>query len=357
LRAHTTIGAVVAVAGLVALAPAAAQAATKTVTMGPPLAAQAKLMKHGATVNDFFPHGVTVNVGDSVEFVPAGFHTLDIPAKGQGPDAFALPTGDKVSGSADAAGQPFWFNGLDVLSFNPALFGSLYGKTVTYDRTNHVQSGLPLAPAPKPVTVKFAKAGRVTYFCSIHPGMKGTVHVKRRGAKVRNAKQDAHAVKVQVAKALKIARSLAKRKAPKGTVEVGLAGAHGVEYFDMLPAKTTVKVGDSLRFRMKKGSFEAHTATFGPGNPETEPESYLGQIAKGFEQPPFDPRAVYPSDVPGPATLTTTLHGNGFWNSGLMDAVKESPLPGSNTVTFGQAGTYTYYCLLHPFMRGTVEVK
>jgi plastocyanin len=356
VRFTRTAGGVAAVVAIAALVPAAAQARTKTVTMGPPAAAQAKLIKHGAVVQDFFPHGVTVNVGDKVRFVPAGFHNVDIPAKGQAPDAFATPTGNAVEGSSDAGGQPFWFNGQPVLSFNPALLASLYGKTVTYDGTERVQSGLPLAPNPKPVTVKFAKAGRVTYFCSIHPGMKGTVQVKRRGAKVRTAKQDAQAVKVQVAKALKIAKALTKKKAPKGTVEVGLPGAHGVEYFGMVPAKATVKVGESLRFRMKKGSFEAHTATFGPGNPETEPESYLGQIAKSFEQPPFDPRAVYPSDV-APVSLTKTIHGNGFWNSGLMDAAKATPLQSSSTVTFGQAGTYEYYCLLHPFMRGTVEVQ
>jgi plastocyanin len=347
---------VVTVAAIAALMPAAAQARTKTVTMGPPIAAQGKLMKHGAMVNDFFPHGVTINAGDSVAFVPAGFHTVDIPAKGQGPEVFALPTGAKVADAADAAGQPFWFNGLDVLSFNPSLFASRYGTSVDYDGSDRVQSGLPLAPDTKPIKVTFEKAGRVTYFCTIHPGMKGTVHVKRRGAKVRTTKQDAKAVRVQVAKALKIARKLTRTKAKKGIVDVGLPGAHGVEYFGMVPAKTTVKVGETVTFRMRKGSFEAHTATFGPGNPETEPDSYLGQIAKGFEQPPFDARAVYPSDVT-PATLTSSLHGNGFWNSGLIDSVKATPLKDSGSVTFGQAGTYAYYCLLHPFMRGTVEVE
>jgi plastocyanin len=34
-----------------------------------------------------------------------------------------------------------------------------------------------------------------------------------------------------------------------------------------------------------------------------------------------------------------------------------SPLPSSNTVTFGAPGTYTYYCMIHPFMKGTVVVQ
>ena len=31
--------------------------------------------------------------------------------------------------------------------------------------------------------------------------------------------------------------------------------------------------------------------------------------------------------------------------------------PSSGKVTFDTPGTYTYYCLIHPFMKGTVTVK
>ena len=44
------------------------------------------------------------------------------------------------------------------------------------------------------------------------------------------------------------------------------------------------------------GSFEPHTATFGPGD-ITDPNSYLGAIAKSFESPAIDPKAIYPSDT------------------------------------------------------------
>jgi plastocyanin len=359
LRALKTAGTAALVVGVAALAPAAAQARTKVVNLGVPPASQAKFDKHGATVQDFFPHGVAINVGDTVSFAPAGFHNLDLPAKGADPDAFALPTGDKVTGVKDAANADFWFNGLDVLSFNPRLFASEFGKKLSYDGTKGIQSGLPLGPGLKPVKVKFRKAGKYTYFCSIHPGMKGTVDVRKRGRKVPTAKQDRKALATQIARDLKVAKRLPKKVVPAGTVDVGVAGPHGVEYFGMLPAQVKVKVGDTLNFRMTKGSFEAHTATFGPGNPATEKDSYLGGIAGSFEKPPFDSRAVYPSEAPGgsPATLTSTLHGNGFWNSGLMDTSTATPLPESNSVKFGQKGTYAYYCLLHPDMRGTVVVE
>ena len=120
----------------------------------------------------------------------------------------------------------------------------------------------------------------------------------------------------------------------------------------------TIPTGTSLTFRMHPASYDIHTATTGPGNPETEPSSYLGQIAAGFNQPVFDPRAVYPSEAPGTgATLTPTLHGNGFWNSGAMDRASGTALASSNAVRFGAPGTYDFYCMIHPFMHLKVTVQ
>jgi plastocyanin len=41
-----------------------------------------------------------------------------------------------------------------------------------------------------------------------------------------------------------------------------------------------------------------------------------------------------------------------------LDSSSTTPaLPSSNSVTFSTAGTYTFYCLIHPFMKGTVTVQ
>jgi plastocyanin len=126
----------------------------------------------------------------------------------------------------------------------------------------------------------------------------------------------------------------------------------------MLPGTITVPRGTTLKFRMTQGSYEGHTATFGPGNPETEPASYLGVLTKSFESPVVDARALYRSEPPGTtASLTKTLHGNGFWNTGVLDAASASPPPDADSVKFDTAGSYTYYCLIHPFMKGEVVVK
>ena len=128
----------------------------------------------------------------------------------------------------------------------------------------------------------------------------------------------------------------------------------------MLPQNINVPLGTTLRFRMTAGSFDDHTASFGPGNPDdpAQANTYLAQIAASFQGAPvFDPRGVYPSEAPGTtAVYSPLLHGNGFWNTGVMDTATATPLPESNAVTFGTPGKYDYYCLLHPFMHGTVTV-
>ena len=134
------------------------------------------------------------------------------------------------------------------------------------------------------------------------------------------------------------------------------AGRH--ELYAMLPATQTVRVGTTLKFSMSTLTFEDHTATFGPGDPEHDPGSYLGTLAASFNPPVFAPEAVCPSESPGTTgSLSPTLHGNGFWNSGVMDTSSATPLPNSNSVTFTAPGTYTYYCMIHPFMKGTIVVQ
>ena len=39
-----------------------------------------------------------------------------------------------------------------------------------------------------------------------------------------------------------------------------------------------------------------------------------------------------------------------------MDLAKDTPIPGSNSVTFAAPGTYEFHCLIHPFMHATVQV-
>jgi len=336
--------------------PASAGAATKSVLMGTPPSAQKELQeKFFADINAFFPTAVTIRVGDSVRFIPVGFHTVDLPKKGGKPLGLVAPTGAKAA-AKDAAGADFWFNGRDVLGFNPKLQAGAFGKTLSYDGSKARNSGLPLSRKPKPVTVRFGKTGAFTYFCNVHPGMKGTVRVVAKNRPVPSAAADRKRVAAQLRKAFATAKSLATKAVPEGVVRIGQTGPGGVERFAFAPDTLTVTTGTTVKFEMPAKSTEAHTATAGPGDPEKEEKSYLGRLAGSFQSPKFDPIATYPSEPPpaGVAALTPGLHGNGFWNSGILDAVTASPLPAGGSVRIGAPGKYVFYCLIHPFMKATV---
>lgn len=341
----------------VLVVPASAGAATKTVDMGTPPSAGKALQKLGSDADAFFPSIATVHVGDSVKFLPVGFHTVQLPKTGGKPLGLFAP-GAPVSGSNDAAGNPFWFNSLPQPGLNPVFLKSGFGKTFTYTGAKQVTSGLPLARKPKAMTVKFTKAGTYTYYCNVHLGMKGKVRVVGKSKRVPSTAADKATVKKQIAAVLKAAKPLPATKAPANTVIMGPQGKGGAAYFGFAPSRLTVPAGTSVTFRMPTGSYEDHTATFGPGDPEKQPGSYLGKLSASLQSPASDPAATYPSEPPGSvATLTPALHGNGFWNTGILDASSATPLPATGKVTFGQAGTYDFYCMIHPFMHGKITVQ
>ena len=348
--------------------PAAAHAATKTVYMGAPPKDQKKFNQpYGTDVVDFFPSNVTIAAGDSVKFDLVAFHNVDFPPKG-GKMLEQLVQTTPVTNAVDAAGNKFWYSdtGAPNFAFAPELQNENngLGHSYVYTGKKRIISHIPLNSAHpfqpfKPMTVKFPKAGTFTYFCDLHPGMKGTVTVLKKGKKPTTAAQDKKALKKQVAAELKVARTLRDAKAPANTMYVGYAGDGGkVEYFNFLPNTLTVPVGTTVTFKMSPGSRETHTATTGPGDYLVDPTSYIGAIADSFNLSQFDPRGVYPSEPLGTTgTLTPTFHGNGFWNSGALDNFATTLPSDSAKVTFGAPGTYKFACLVHPVMRGTVIVQ
>jgi plastocyanin len=338
--------------------PAVAGAAQKDVSLGPPKSAEKALNATNGDVNDFFPHEVTIHVGDKVRFVPNNFHTVDLPGHRSRKLPVITPLAQTITGVVDAAGAPFWFNGQPQVGFNRLLLTSAFGKSRSYTGAKAVLSGLPFQNNPKPLTVKFTKPGTYRYFCDVHPGMQGIVKVVSASAKVPTAAQDKRTLKQQEASTLKTAKALAKTAPPgNNTVDVGAQGKGNVSLFAFLPSTLTVPHGTTVTFRMNAKS-EIHTATIGPGNPLSEPQSYLGQVAAGFAQPVIDPRGAFPSEPPGSlGALTPTFHGNGFWNSGALDLDSTTrTVPPSNAVTFAAPGTYQVFCMIHPFMHATVTV-
>jgi plastocyanin len=341
---------------LLLMLPAVAGAAVKSVDMGVPRASQRAFQPLASDVNDFFPHQVTINVGDTVRFVPSGFHTVDLP--GSRTQRLPLFTpGAPIAGSLDALGAPFWFNGQPSLGFNPTLLAQGFGKRFAYTGARAVLSGLPVARRPRPMQVRFTRAGSFRYFCDVHLGMTGRVVVRPAGRRVPSVAADRAAVRAQVAAGLRIARTLPQAASAANTIDVGREGRGRVSYFGFVPRALTVPVGTTVTFRMPART-EVHTASTGPGDPENQPSSYLGQITASLDGPAPDPKALYPSDLPGaPASISPVFHGNGFWSSGAMDLDPSTQPPPGNAVRFAAPGVYQIYCLIHPFMHGTITVQ
>jgi plastocyanin len=339
-----------AIAAAALLAPTAAQAATKTVYAGPPPRGALSGVPPTTTDNAFYPAKVKVHSGDSISYKFAGFHNVIFPPKGDPAPGFALIDASKpVSGATDAAGQPMWFNGQPSAAFNPIVAAPTGSKVINGKGTHG--SGLP-ASEKFTYKVRFAKTGKFTYYCSIHPGMKGTVQVVKKSSRVPSKAADVKSRKKQARSAARLAKQLIADGDPGGnTVNVG-NDKKGIASLTFFPASKTVKAGTAVTFQMPGSSTESHNVAFGP-------EAYV--LSQTIEGPngSLNPFVIYPSDPPTAPLppLGTTNHGNGYQSTGLLDTDKASPFPNKQTITFSTPGTYVYYCNIHqPDMKGTIVV-
>jgi plastocyanin len=369
---HRTKG--VALLGLTAVATLAgtgmAEAATKTVEAGPfGKKAQRAFQGASADANAFFRRVITIRRGDSVSWDINGFHTVTFVPRGTArPSLIAPDPANPVSGVLDAANEPFWFNGQPRLTVNPTAMMPSGGST--FDREKLHNSGLPAGEGPpKPYKLKFNRTGRFRYICLVHPGMHATVRVLKRRSSGPSAKVDRRQAKREQRILLRRAQrrtSGVGASLPANTAQAGNDDRDGTAIFKFFPADLKVKAGATVALRMSPRTTEDHTFTFGPINGK---DAYVDQIAANFispvgggDGPPtlvIDPRAAYPSETPGQgvASVGPTIHGNGFFNTGVMDRNRSTPPPATVRVTFTTPGTYRYLCAIHPFMHGQVTVE
>jgi plastocyanin len=122
-----------------------------------------------------------------------------------------------------------------------------------------------------------------------------------------------------------------------------------VQGMRFLPGDITIDEGDTVTW--KANSAEIHTVTFFPGGTPQDPLAEFN---------PGDMSQI--TQVGG-----TTYDGTSYYNSGLLTTVPTGgdagPLPpvphyATYSLTFPDAGTFTYYCLVHgKMMRGVVHVQ
>ena len=309
-------------------------------------------------IDKFSLKQLQIHVGDKVQWLdPSGAHTVTF-AKGKAdiPLFETSPTGAKYSGFLDASGNPFWFNGQTQIQLDPA--GALAagvkmvaGKQVgTENGSQLVGSGMYNGNAsPPPFVLTFNKAGTYDYQCTVHPNMNGSIKVLPRGTKVPSPAADLSREKASLIADAKTIVKLVSYTPPADTV----SGGHDQGQLATLrfyPTSLHVAVGTTVTFS-QTSDVQIHTFTFGP-------TAYLSSISNsaGLELPPAFP---FSSEAPSstPTTYDGTNHGNGFLNTGVLDANPGATQASSFKVTFTKAGTYDFQCLIHPFMKGEVVVS
>lgn len=282
-------------------------------------------------VNQFYPRMLTIYPGDKVTFTDNAAnepHTVTF-----GPDRLLRPLEDPKNNAF-----PKVINGKTVMVLNPAKwFPSAPGPLVETDRgsaTHLLNCGLigPAGtPGPQSCTVTFPYVGTYAYDCLLHSGIPGMADMDGVIKVIPRPRPTNHTWTVQ---------------AGTGTATDTLNG--------FVPAQLTIHAGD--RVTWMSGGVHIHTVSFGL-DPRTTPLFVpVGQDKHGpilaWNPRVFDP--ILPKDG---------IYRGGVASSGVVALTGNyANLPGQTflqapfTLTFTKPGVYTYYCLIHPGMAGTITV-
>jgi plastocyanin len=207
-----------------------------------------------------------------------------------------------------------------------------------YDGSGYWNSGF-LVPAPAPegpkdITLTLADSiepGQYRYLCVLHGPMAGVLEIVAEGDReatdIVTEAADGQLVEVRAE-----ADKIADPEVGAGTVAAGWSG--GVTAVNrFLPETIEVKRGGSVTWNAFS-EYEPHTVSFGPG---------------------------FKAGVPGPGQIPSgpkagAAYTGGAASSGMFGKPGGPFPPGPYKLSFPNAGTYTYVCVLHPAMAGTVNV-
>lgn len=300
--------------------------------------------------NAFFPRHLTVNAGDTVNWVWRGFHTVTFNA-GNPPLQLISP--------GPAPGE---------LTFGPALFNYPPGPVPSgpYDGTQQISAGVPLEGAEDYIfSLTFTRTGIFPYECTVHPGMQGSVEVLPAGAQLAETPAQAQArgqaelqqalagLKAAILPGVRESRTPGPGGVTIHSLAAGVSFAGGMSALQFIPSELHVRRGDVVVW-FGADPFEIHTVTFLSGA-ATPAEIEVRPQAGG------PPLVVFPARVASPVG-GTTYTGQGYLNSGIFGA------GGSFVLTIdAPPGTYEYLCLIHsgavaeetgsPPMKGRIVVE
>jgi plastocyanin len=282
----------------------------------------------------FFPGTIKASPGDSIAFQNASSQaphtiTFGVAADRSNQPPVVLPNGTE----SPVANQPCFAEAgaTNKLTTCPTK------ELPAYDGSGYWNSGF-LVPAvapegPKEITVELADSiepGRYPYICILHGPMAGVLEVVEEGDRVAPDNvveaKDAAIADVQAQ-----AEEIADPAPGANTVAAGWSdGVTAVNRF--LPETIEVKAGSTVTWEAFS-DFEPHTVSLGP-----------------------DYRAGVPVTTAPVGPKSGAAYTAGALSSGIFGKPGGPFPPGPFKLSFPKAGSYSYVCVLHPEMVGTVKV-
>jgi len=269
---------------------------------------------HAIAGMDYLPEQIFINAGDTVTWNAFSVepHTVTFLPPGQQPGKFDpnSPIQNQPQGGSSYDGKSLFSSGLIGIS------GGFPGGT-SYSLT-------------------FPVTGNFTYHCFVHNQMIGHVHVRPAGTPYpftqadynRQAQQDGLALINDGRNLQNHANSISDNH----HVTVGATDGQAMVMLFM-PGNINIRVGDTVKFINRTPIDDPHTVTFGPSPTEFPPVTTYGT----------------PSNFTGQPLNSGLLGTHTNWISQTVGNVY--------TVTFEKAGTYQFYCDIHPGMLVNINVR
>lgn len=375
---------------VVATGPAAAVTPPLTITADMPTAVPAG---HNWAFNDFFPRGLRVAQGATIQFAIMGFHTATLLPAGmtasQDIKASGVAQADTDDTTRNPGGQSHTILNLAGLMPIPGNCGAP-ASPCTFDGTS-VVSDSPLGPpAPFAVTIT-AAPGVYTFHCRVHPGMTGALTVVP--ASWSSTSQEDLTERVQAQIKADVRGGFAAEEANEhatvtrnadGThtwwLHAGASGADGhTAVLEFLPRQISIHKGDQVAWASLQPN-EPHTVTF-PTDLFTDQVPMCETGSGDVPATPNNPNPQGPMDFscpgPTPPSEVELAPGNGvrhitspstISDSGLLASDREETALGLPhtaarwwwSVSFAGAakGAYSYVCQIHgAAMSGAITVN
>jgi plastocyanin len=356
-----------------------------------PATGQPPLGAREFSYTDFFTRSVAIHSGDTLHFrVDGAFHVLAM-ARSESAARTGFPLFTPDEEAATGTGGPRILLGPAFAAAAPNAPPPSCGTEAapcTYHGGNpSTTPGAEVVEAAVGrgqdwfVTVD-APSGTYTYFCYIHPGMRGKVKVVQPEHPTTtqshiNTESQAQFLRDR-SDALKAEAQASKVRFTGGEPGERTYIVHGgvnspgnhVSIIEMLPNHLNLVQGDRVRFVMQNNephsfTFPTSNDSFGPFQPDCSPPDTVLAPPPGPGAPPEcgDPgqRPEFitdPGDSPSGTALTNPA---ALIDSGLLlGAGYRGPGPTTWTLTTNANTTatsgYNYHCVLHDFMAGTLDV-